>query len=475
MGGTGAPPTVSTNPDAPPAPTTPTGGPAPPVSGRGPRGPQRRRRGHRTWLVIVVAAVVVAAGVLGYLYFEAKKVPCGQRSGTISVWQDFSPTEFPAFSKAVAQFEVANPGLSVSWVNETSPSPSNYVAAALACQAPDILIGASDFAGGLYYDGFLANLSSLLPSSAFTPFLPEALSDNTQFGGVFGVPLNVNGVAMIYNKELIPVAPTTTDQMISEAKNATVTSAGTITTAGLVYGLDSDGGYRIPAWAAGFGGVLFNKNGTPAMGSAAWANAWTFTNNFTTVDGIEPKGITSEATWEALFEEKKAGIIFDGPWDIEEYITALGETNVGVAPMPMVSQTGLWPEPLWGSIGAYVALPLASGADSGLFNASVKFAQFLASPLVEGELWNSSGDIPSLASTFSYVRSLNVPFVNGFLDQFYNHSQPFPNTVQMTYYWTPFTDECTAYLAGSVSAQGGVSAIQTAVLQSMQENHIAPY
>lgn len=459
-----------------PAETTAT--PPPPLSG--PKGPQRRRRSGRIALVVAVVVIVAVAGTLGYLYAEKKlpgqttKAGCN-KSTSINVWQDFSPTEFPAFSKAISQFEAQNPGSSISYVNETSPSPSNYVAAALACQAPDILIGASDFAGGLYFDGFLANLSSLLPSSAFSGFLPVALSDNTQFSGVFGIPLNVNGVAMIYNKQLIPVAPTTTDQMIDEAENATVVTGGTISTAGLVYALGSDGGYRIPAWAAGFGGSLFNPNGTPAMGSSAWASAWSFTHNFTTVDHVEPSGITEESTWESLFEEGKAGIIFDGPWNIESYITALGEANVGVAPMPMVSQTGLWPEPLWGSIGAYVALPRASGASSTLFNESVKFAQFLASPLVEGELWNSSGDIPSLSSTFNYVKSLDIPFVNGFLEQFYNHSQAFPNTVQMTYYWTPFTDECTSYLAGSISAQAAVSAIQSAVTTSMKQNNIPPY
>jgi arabinogalactan oligomer / maltooligosaccharide transport system substrate-binding protein len=469
--GTAAPMSVSQ--------TTPPAGDAPPPA-TGLRGPQRHRRNTRAALVVVVVVIVIVAGAVGYLYY-AKKLP-GQssksgcsKSTSITVWQDFSPTEFPAFSKAVTQFESENPGVSITWVNQTSPSPSNYATAALACAAPDILIGSSDFAGGLFYDGFLANLTSLLPSSAFSDFLPVALADNTQSGQVFGFPLNVNGVAMIYNKQLIPEAPTTTTQMLDEAKNATTYSGGTIETAGLVYALGSDGGYRIPAWAAGFGGVLFNPNGTPAMGSPAWANAWSFTNNFSSPDDVQPSGITSSATWESLFEEGKAGIIFDGPWDIETYIAALGSANVGVAPMPMISQTGLWPQPLWGSIGAYVSLPLASGAKPALFNESVKFAQFLASPLVEGELWNSSGDIPSLSSTFSYVQSLHIPFVNGFLDQFYNHSQAFPNTVQMTYYWTPFTDECTAYLAGSVSALAGVEAVQAAVVASMQQNHIAPY
>jgi arabinogalactan oligomer / maltooligosaccharide transport system substrate-binding protein len=452
----------------------------PPAAATGPKGPQRRKRNTTAIVAVVVVVIVVIAGVVGYLYVE-KKLPgqtgtsgCGS-SSSITVWQDFSSTEYPAYAKAVTQFEQANPGETISTVNETTPSPSNYVAAALACQAPDILIGSSDFAGGLYFDGFLANLSALLPSSAFSPFISAALTDNTQTGAVFGFPLNVNGVAMIYNKELVKTVPQNTDQMISEAENITVNTTGTISTAGLIYALDSDGGYRFPAWQSGFGGQMFLPNGAPDLNTSATVNALTFTSNFSTLYKVEPPAITEESTWEGLFAEGKVGMIFDGPWDIQMYVNALGEQNVGVAPIPVVSQTGLHPLPFWGSIGAYVSLRNASGASPALFNESVKFAQFLASPEVELELFNSSGDIPSLTAPFQYVQSLNIPFENGFLTQFFNYSQPFPNTPQMTYYWTPFGTEISDYLSGAISASAAAGGIQTAVVQEMQQNNIPPY
>ncbi len=428
-------------------------------------------------IAIIVVVVVVVAGVFAYLDITHKlpgQSSSGAKSNTLVVWQDFSPTEFPAFQSAVVQFEATHPNQTVTWVNETTPSPSNYVAAALAGDAPDVLIGTSDFAGGLYYDGFLANLSKLLPASAFTPFLPVALADNTQSGTVFGIPLNVNGVAMIYNKELVPVAPTNTDQMIQDAKNITTTSGGKIVTAGLIYGLDSDGGYRFPAWQSGFGSTFFNTSGLPNLNNTATVDALEFLNNFTTVDAIEPPGVTSETTYEDQFAEGHVGMIFDGPWDIDTYVAALGATNVGVAPIPMVSQTGDWPEPLWGSIGAYVSARNASGASPALFNESLNFSRFLASPAVEGELFNSSGDIPSLANTFGYVESLKIPFVQGFLDQFFNHSQAFPNLPQISYYWTPFGDEVSDYIAGSITAAQAVSSIQSQIIAEMQQNHIPP-
>jgi arabinogalactan oligomer / maltooligosaccharide transport system substrate-binding protein len=446
----------------------------------GPTGPQRRKRNTAAVLAIVVVLIVVVGGVVGYLYY-AKKLPgqtgaAGCNSSTsISVWQDFSATEYPAYAKAVGEYEAANPGQTITTVNETTPSPSNYVAAALACQAPDILIGASDFAGGLYFDGFLANLSATLPSSTFSPFIGAAVSDVTQDGAVYGFPLNVNGVAMIYNKNLVTTVPTNTDQMISEAENITVNTTGTISTAGLIYALDSDGGYRFPAWQSGFGGQMFLPNGAPDLNSTASVNALTFVNNFSAEYRVEPPGITAESTWEGLFSEGKVGMIFDGPWDIQMYVNALGASNVGVAPIPIVSQTGLHPRPFWGSIGAFVSARNSSGANPTLFNESVKFAQFLASPTVELELFNSSGDIPSLTSTFDYVQSLNIPFENGFLTQFFNYSQPFPNTPQMTYYWTPYGTEVSDYLSGAISASAAVGGIQSSIVAEMTQNKIPPY
>ena len=165
-------------------------------------------------------------------------------------------------------------------------------------------------------------------------------------------------------------------------------------------------------------------------------------------------------------------------WELlhsEPYVNALGAQNVGVATIPVVSQTGLHPRPFWGSIGAYVSNPNASGASPKLFNESVDFAQYLASPQVELELFNSSGDIPSINSTFQYVRSLNIPFENGFLDQFFNYSQPFPNTPQMTYFWDPESTAMSSYYAGTISAATALGDIQTSIIQQMTTNHIPPY
>lgn len=448
------------------------------------------KRSHMM-IVAIVVVVVVIAGIGTFLLLKPSTTKTSPTKTTsppppttsssavkITVWQDFSPTEFPAFQKALTWFKQNYSNVSVSWVNQTTPSPSTIVSAAIAGKAPNILVGTSDFEGSeLFYQGLLVNISNYVNSSFFSQYATTALSDVTENGTVYAFPLNINGIAMIYNKELIPTPPQNTDQMIQMAKNITVISNGKMTTAGVAYGLDTDGGYRFVAWQAGFGGQLFAANGMPTLNTSATVNALEFLNNLTTVYDVQPPGLTS-SEWQSLFEQGHAGIIFDGPWDIEEYLTALGANNVGVAPMPIISQTGLRPKPFLGSIAIAVLNHRSSGASSAQIWASIKFGEFMASKPVEMQFWNDAGDFPSISSALSYVMSLNVSWAKGFAEQFLNYSQHFINIPQLSYYWTPFgqyVSEFIATNASHISAATAAQDIQNSIVQEMQTNHVPPY
>lgn len=433
-------------------------------------------------LIIMVVAAVVVAGVGAWYIMNPAQAPGGGGGGqtgktTITVWQSFSTTEFPAFVSIRNAFMQANPNIVVNWVNQTSPSPSTLQPAALAGTAPNVIIGTSDFEGSsLYYYNFTLNLANYVNSSAFSIYSPTALADVTYNGtDIYAFPININGVAMIYNKQLIPTAPQTTDQMIQMAQNITVISGGRYTTSGIIAGDQSDSGYRFVAWQAGFGGKLFATNGAPTINTGATVAAMSFLNNLTTVNKVQPAGMTTQSTWISLFDSGKVGIIFDGPWDITEYLSALGADNVGVAPMPTISQTGQRPLPFLGSIAVSVLNQKSSSASTAQINASVAFAQYLASNQSEIQFWNSSGDFPATTGGLQYVMSLNVPWANGFAEQFLKYSQQFINTPQMAYYWTPFNTYYSAYISGSSTAAQAASSIQSSIVQSMQQYHIPPY
>ncbi|MEM3852529.1 MAG: extracellular solute-binding protein [Methanomassiliicoccales archaeon] len=446
------------------------------------------KKGGKLILAVVIVVVVVIAAVGGVLVLTSHKTsstttttttpPTSSSKVKITVWQDFSTTEFPAFMNAMKEFEQNFTNVTINFVNQTSPSPSTVVSAAIAGKAPNILVGTSDFEGStLFYHQLLLNLSQYVNSSFFSQYAPTALQDVTENGTVYAFPLNINGIAMIYNKQLIPTPPQTTNQMIQMAKNITVISNGQMTTAGVAYGLDTDGGYRFVAWLAGFGGHLFAANGTPTVNSPATVEALEFLNNLTTVYNIQPPGLTS-TTWQSLFETGHAGIIFDGPWDIGTYLTALGTNNVGVAPMPIVSQTGLRPTPFLGSIAVAVFNKPSTGESNAQVWASVKFGEFLASSNIEMQFWRDAGDFPSIASDLATVESLNISWAKGFAEQFLNYSQIFINIPQLSYYWTPFGTYVSEFIATNsshISAAQAAASIQNAIVQSMKQANISPY
>jgi arabinogalactan oligomer/maltooligosaccharide transport system substrate-binding protein len=446
--------------------------------------PKQKKTGSAKILIaVVVVAAVILAGAGTYLLLEHPSSTKTKTTGptptpshtTITVWQDFSSTEFPAFLSARSSFMSTYPNVTVDWVNQTTPSPSTLVSAALAGKAPNIIIGTSDFEGStLFYHGLILNLSAAVGSSFFSQYTGTALSDVTFNNSVYAFPLNINGIAMVYNKKLIPVPPATTDQMISMAKNVTVISNGKYVTAGVAYGLGSDGGYRFIAWQAGFGGQLFAPNGTPTLNTSATVDALEFLNNLTTVYNVQPPALTV-SEWMSLFETGHAGIIFDGPWDIEAYISALGEQNVGVAPMPVVSQTGLRPLPFLGSIAVGILTKQASSATNQQIWAAIQFGEYLASNSTEIKFWNSAGDFPSVSTALNYIDGLNVSWAKGYSDQFVNYSQIFINKPQMGYYWTPFGTYVSEFTSGKISAATAASDIQNAIIQSMTQNHVPPY
>lgn len=76
------------------------------------------------------------------------------------------------------------------------------------------------------------------------------------------------------------------------------------------------------------------------------------------------------------------------------YFKALG-CNLGAAPLPVVSQTGLHASPLIGSTGWVIAAPQASGATPQQLEAALVFILYMTGPQADLNLWNYAHDIPA--------------------------------------------------------------------------------
>ncbi len=438
--------------------------------------------------VIVVVIIIAAVGVYFVHYYQ----PASSTSSgvTITFWQALSPSEYGAFSsKILPAFEAAHPNIHVVITN-VSLSTSNYETAAAAASAPNVYIDSNNDEGLLYSGGFLVNLEPYLGSSYFSQFAPGPLNAVSEANGaqVFGLPINENSILMYYNKQDFPNGvPASTSALLADLTALNKTKG----VWGFAYGMGSEYGYRFAAFLSGFGGGLFTHAtfGQPTLNSSAMLNALEFWYNLTYAQHINPalgsgSGVSGATGLEgSLFETGKAAVMFDGPWDLVPLISSLG-TNLGAAPLPQVSSTGNWFSPILGANAVAVSTPQASGATAAQINASITFAQFLASPLAEEWMYNGSGDIPSdmvaltsleaaaqtgtLLPPFAQAENLTAAEFSGvekgILEQEGGHTIPQPTTPQMNYYYSGVAgmhpEMGLYYTNKTISAQDVASCVQ---------------
>jgi arabinogalactan oligomer/maltooligosaccharide transport system substrate-binding protein len=81
---------------------------------------------------------------------------------------------------------------------------------------PDIIVGANDWVPTGAKNGKLSPIT--LSSSVKSRFTANQLFDLSYKGSLYGIPLDINNVAMIYNEELVKSAPKTLGEMVNYYK-----------------------------------------------------------------------------------------------------------------------------------------------------------------------------------------------------------------------------------------------------------------
>jgi len=343
---------------------------------------------------------------------------------TITVWETYAPatsanSEFGAFNKSLSAFEAAYPYITVNV--ETQPFGSivsAFTTASLANSAPDVVRVANDQVGAMVSEGFLTPINQFANTTFFNQFIPSSMKD-FQYGPAgeyWGLPENVNGLALYYNKALVPTPPTTTDQLIQMAQAITKSdNTGKITTAGIVFneGGGFGGGYWWWPFLYGFGGSVFNSSNTkqPLLNSSAAVASVEWLNSLVTQYKVTPPSL-GYGDADNLFVSGHAGMIINGPWDESTY---LGNTSmsIGVAALPTVSSTGLPLAPFLGAQG----WSIASGKPLAEQQASWKFISFVTNFNSQKNLVTLAGDLPSNAALAQDPSVTSNPLAVGFLAQ----------------------------------------------------------
>lgn len=215
---------------------------------------------------------------------------------------------------------------------------SQYQTAAIAGTAPDLIMCPSDFGGVFAVAGFIRAVDDLFDLSKYNKAALEA----AQLGGkTWGVPIsNGNHLLLMYNKSLVKEVPKTTDELFKFCDNFMASRSGKTN---YCMAFDMGEPFWFVPWLAGYGGWPLSEGkaymNTPEMRK---------TVDFYLALKFNQKYVPPDCDYnymDTLFKEETVPFIINGDWSIPTYAKSLGD-KYAVAPLPKVSETGLYPAPM---------------------------------------------------------------------------------------------------------------------------------
>lgn len=225
-----------------------------------------------------------------------------------------------------------------------------FITASQAGSGPDIVIGANDWLGELVADGLI---EPIVLGSRASDFTTAAVSAFTYAGNLYAMPYASENIALIYDKDRIPVPPSTWAELLTIARalyDPAVPMYGLVfeNTAGNFYQwfpfLSAGGGYVFGFDAQG----KYNPCDVGLANDGAVAGARLYQSMVQ--EGLIPVGVNGD-TQNALIAAKSVAMVISGPWTLDAVRNA--GWNYGIARIPTID--GNQPKVFAGYQGFYIS------------------------------------------------------------------------------------------------------------------------
>ncbi|MFM4733115.1 extracellular solute-binding protein [Aeromonas salmonicida] len=326
---------------------------------------------------------------------------------------------------------------------------------------PDVLVIPHDQVGGAVVQGLLSELK--VDAKYMDSFTKPAVDAQTYEGKLYGIPKAVETIVLVYNKDILPKAPETFDDLIKVSKEQRAANK---------YGLLAkfDEIYYSYGIVAGMGGYIFgqNANGSLNVNDIGLANqgtidAVTFLKSFY-ADGLFPAGIVGETganAIDSLFTEKKAAAVITGPWAFKPYQDA--GVNYGVAPLPTLPN-GEHMRSFLGVKGYSVS------TYSTQKELAQQFIEFINQPEYAKIRFEKTGEIPPVKSL------IDDPVIKG--DEKARavaiqagYAVPMPSVPEMQEVWTPSNSALQLSVTGKQDVKAALNGAVKTINMQIEANH----
>jgi maltose/maltodextrin transport system substrate-binding protein len=234
-------------------------------------------------------------------------------------------------------------------VQHPEGAPDKFQAAAAAGKGPDIVCWPHDRAGEWAKSGLIVPIKP--PRRVRDEIEPSAWKAFTYKGQVWGYPLSIEAIGLIYNKALVPVPPATFEEVIALDKKLAAQGKKAIL-------WDFNKSFFTWPMLAGPGGFVFASNAQGELNAkvvgvnTAGALAGAQMLDRLVKDGHMPKG-ARYAEMEGAFARGQVAMMINGPWAWDN-ARKVG-IDFGVAPVPSVN--GQPSKSFVGVLGCMVSAP----------------------------------------------------------------------------------------------------------------------
>jgi maltose/maltodextrin transport system substrate-binding protein len=328
-------------------------------------------------------------------------------------------------------------------VEHPEDAPGKFQQAAAAGKGPDIWCWPHDRAGEWVGAGLLTPVT---PSKKIKDDIdPLAWKAFTIGGKVWGYPISIEAVSLVYNKKLVPTPPKTFEEMVALDKKLQAKGAHAML-------WDYTNTYFTwPLLAAG-GGYAFKQKADGTYDAAD-----TGVNNAGSIKGVEaimklidggvmPKG-AGYPEMEAGMAKGTVAMMINGPWSWENLKKA--NIDFGVAPIPTVA--GKKAAPFVGVLGCMInhASPNKDVAVDFIEN----------NMLTEAGLKTINADVPlgTPASKTLFKELQNDPNIKATMASA-QAGAPMPNNPEMGRFWSSMQSALQNITSGRQGVKDGLDA-----------------
>lgn len=415
---------------------------------------------------IFAVIALAAAGLITLQVMNSKKsstetgsaVSTSGETVELTLWDQEETENTKVMDDWITRFTAANPTIRV--VRQTYPNEdlrTKFTTAATAGQAAELVWGPNDIAGVFTTAKLIQPVDSFVELSKFTPAASEAVMLK---GNVMGVPTTYgNHLMLFYNKNLVAEAPLNTADLIAAAKKNTDAKNNRY---GLVF-FQNEPFWLVP-FVGAFGGwpLRVETDGTTVLelNSDAMKNALVYIQRLKNVDKIIPKECDYDCA-KGLFLEGKAAFTINGDWSVKEYQAKLGD-NLGMAPLPILSETG---KPLTPMVSGRYVFVNAQLADNKK-DAVKKFLSYLTSREIQIEVAERLGRIPSTSEALNDPKVATLKSIQPLIAAAAN-GRPMPAQTEMRAAWDAMRPVQQKIMSGDLTAEAGVNIMQQSALEKL--------